>query len=375
MDRRAFETALAELRKLVEWEGTPEEHLQDWFERNDIALKCHGYVRFIPKPELKTVDGSVYIPDFLAQKVNGTWEVFEIKRPDSRILKDAARRQTFYAEFETYLAQCVDYQQYFTDKAHRDAIRDRYGIEVGEPPEAMVVAGRDLGLDKLKVHRMLAGRAPHIRFHTYDDVARQIEEFRALQFGKYENIPGFSLHTAIHLVGLPSPNSEHFIFDLGTNVDRNRISIFVDDTGCVHLRLIDSNGVSREVPTRGLASRLPQAGFAHLGFEVGIGLDCAILSIEVDGIVEAWTTVERQEVPLSVSKHYVLGSDVTGTAKTGMCLAEQCLWDRSLTLRERLDLRDYFAVKYGPHYSGPCVQFTGNQFLHSTGHPNFLPSS
>ena len=50
---------------------------------------------------------------------------------------------------------------------------------------------------------------------------------------------------------------------------------------------------------------------------------------------------------------------------------------RTTTFKERCQTRDYMFGKYGANLaeSSTAVKFSGNQFLHSQQHPNFLPKS
>jgi len=342
VDRSEIEKAWMILKALMEQEDAVEGDFQRWFEAHSVGFASYGYQRAIPKPHLETPDGRVFQPDFLAQRTDGMWEIVEIKRPDTRILKNAERRQTFYASFESYIAQCNEYQEFFLDSINRERVRATYGIDILHPPDALLVAGMDEGLEKPRVHAILARRVLRIRFQTYDDVSALLDFMRTIHFGKFENLPGLSVH---FLIRFPDLKPGHYLLDVGVDERRDRVSVAVGQDGTLGLKVIDSLGRPHAIAIRGVASRVGTDRFEYLAFEFGRDESHAALSIEVNGIVEAWTAYENQHVPIEVSEHYVIGSDLRGVQQTNMQVAELLEYNRTLTLRERLDFRQYFAGK------------------------------
>src|SRR5438132_2049229 len=126
MDRQSIENALFQLERLIECDTASEGDFQKWFEHNPVVFDLLGYQKVLPHPRLTDDGAELYVPDFLAQRVDGLWEIVEIKRSDTKVLKDVARRSAFYSAMETYISQCREYAQYFNDKAHRDEFHARY---------------------------------------------------------------------------------------------------------------------------------------------------------------------------------------------------------------------------------------------------------
>ena len=114
MNRQEIERTLVDLHALLA-EDVDEEAFQIWFETNAAIFTTLGYVRALPHPRLEYHDGEVRLPDFLVKDTSGLWHVFELKRADTAVLKPQLRRQTFYAKFEEYLTQCVEYAEFFRD--------------------------------------------------------------------------------------------------------------------------------------------------------------------------------------------------------------------------------------------------------------------
>jgi Shedu protein SduA, C-terminal len=113
MERKEFENAIYELLRIKNDVKYKEADFQKWFEKYQIVFTSYGYKTVIPQPKLKDVDGQIFEPDFLVQRFDETWEIFEIKRPDTTILKTKTRRVEFYSSLREYLSQCHDYIEYF----------------------------------------------------------------------------------------------------------------------------------------------------------------------------------------------------------------------------------------------------------------------
>lgn len=374
-DRPAVEAALHQLSVLMET-GSPEEgEFQDWFGRHPVVFAAYGYQRWISHPELVTHAGETYWPDFVVQRLTGVWDVFEIKRPDTKVLRHAARRQEFYAEFRAYVKQCRDYARYFLLPQHRAAYTQRYGATVQEEWRSILVAGRSADLDPLRVNDILADEGATVEHQSYDDVRRRLEFLRVQAFAKYENNVGRSLHFMIiprRLEGRPS-----YVMDIGSHADRNRISLYFDERQRLVLRVVDGDREAHIVRMAMGDERLLYDRLAYIVCEVGVGAGHAFLSIEIDGQHFADARLPGFDFDPEGGLPYVLGADVTGTAHSAMDVAEILVYDRTLTFWERVDLRNYVASKYAPDVESPeaapmRLRFRGNQFLHSVGHPNFV---
>jgi hypothetical protein len=122
MDRAAYTTAIRDLKELLS-STNEEKAFQNWFERHqpELSFLFRGYKRVLVHPQLRRGGGESLkdIPDFMGQRVDGTWEICEIKRPDAPTFIDREHRSKFYAEFETYLSQCHEYREHFADSEHK----------------------------------------------------------------------------------------------------------------------------------------------------------------------------------------------------------------------------------------------------------------
>ncbi|MFN5872449.1 MAG: Shedu anti-phage system protein SduA domain-containing protein, partial [Aphanizomenon sp.] len=109
--RQEIEEAISSLKQLLSDEDALERHFQEWFENNPIVFNALGYKTYLAHPVLKLEDEDTLIPDFIVQRIDNLWEIFELKLPNTQILKDKKTRQTFYAPLHEYMQQCIDYSR------------------------------------------------------------------------------------------------------------------------------------------------------------------------------------------------------------------------------------------------------------------------
>jgi hypothetical protein len=193
--------------------------------------------------------------------------------------------------------------------------------------------------------------------------------YKVLSLERFEDAPGISIHIAVALFP-DEPEKELYILDIGTERDKNRLSIYLDTRHDLSFRMVDSTG-HRTIVRAGPADCAYRYGAPdYFVFEAGILQDEIFLSVEAGG----WSfskTIQRRDLDVSHDRlFFVLGSDVNGVAETHMSVMEQCVYSRCLRRDERNQLRGYFENNIRRGYRAN-VYFKGNQFLHSAGHPNF----
>lgn len=377
MERSVVENAILQLDILMADPSSAESDFQSWFENHPVVFDIMGYSRHIPHPHLTKDGNPLYIPDFLAERVDGLWDIIEIKRPDTETLKHSTKRQTFYAEMETYLSQAgQDYAKYFNDAANRDEFHAKYNVRVQEQPDSIVIAGRKHGLDMQVVHRLLSGRSPRVILQTYDHVRDRLELYRAKSFGGYENLPGLS----VHLVMVLEPTaSESFIFDIGSDATRNRLSAISSAAGDLTFSVHDRKGRLHQAVVPCRTDTFSTSRAVYVSVDVGGSADKAIMLAEVNGQYCVEARLSDLELTLDYPLATVLGSDLTGSRHSAMRVCEQFMYSRTMTFLEKAQLREYVFNRYerfffddGKRPGG--LEFMGHKFMHSEGHPSFSSS-
>ncbi len=336
---------------------------------------AYGYQRFLAHPRLEAHDDKLFVPDFLVEDLRGFWQVFELKRPDTPVIKPAERRQTFYAEFEKYLSQCREYAAFFEDRELRTAFNTRCSTAVQKSVPSVIVAGRRSDVDVASVQRLLFDRGSKVDLQTYDDVATRLEFYRAQLFARNENNPGLSIHI-VAVLG-KQPAGDNYILDYGLEADRNRVSIYVSPDDTLRFRVIDQAGVAHSTSVNMDMANVLYDVPVYLVFELGFAEEYTFTCIEVNGEYYADRRLDQVVLDSESLDWQVMGSDVLGKKLTEFSMIELAVYSRSLAFTEKLRLRGYFFQRYyhcmdGSGVLPARVSFSGNQFLYSSGHPNFL---
>jgi antiviral defense system Shedu protein SduA len=360
---------MAELDDLLVADSDDESVYQKWFEGHQVALLSLGYLKSIPHPMIRT-SAATYIPDFLVQQSNGAWRILELKTPQTAILRDLERRNTFYASFEHYVSQCQEYSEALDDRSSVAELEREYGIKVQKRPHSTIVAGRAESLDLEKLFTMTNRRTPPIEVCTFDDVLRALEVHRTFHFGAYDKAKGFSLYTTLMLHHADQKWVNNHLFDLGIQPDRNRIAIFVNAAAFLTLSVWDSSGIRHDA-----RSTLPLSDEDYdvprwFQFEVGVGDEFGFLGIQLEGKYQA--DIRINNFPFALSAEFVTGSDWKGEAWSWFSANEIAVFDHPLAFEEKLQMRRYAferRAKIESGVSNAWVEFRGHKFLQTKGHP------
>lgn len=367
MRRDEVESAIAKLDRLLELDSEIEEDYQQWLEQNPVVFLSLGYTGSLSQPRLRATDGSMYIPDFLVQRPNSAWEIFEIKTPQASILRDRDRRSTFYATFEQYLSQCHEYAEAIDESQTRENVQREYGIRLNKRPATTLVSGRSEGLNQEKLLNLSGRRTPPITVFTFDDLRTALEAYRTFNFGKYDSAQGFSLYTELKVHRSEPRFVNNHLFDLGIQQDRDRASVFINGNGYLRLDLWDSSGHKHEVRSSEPLAPVDYDVLRFLEVEAGIGEDFGFMSIALEGRYRADIRIEA--FPFSLSSEYVLGSDWSTKRPSWFSAKEIMVYGRPLTFEDKLRQRRYVLSRRENPGAGPVVVFRGNKFMYTEGHP------
>jgi hypothetical protein len=369
LERALVESAITDLDELLLSDSNDESVFQAWFERHPVVFVILGFSQFIPHPRLLLSSGKELIPDFFAQRANASWEVFEIKTPQTQVLRDLERRTTFYATFEQYVSQCHEYSESFDEKSTQTAVEAAYGAHIQKRPRSIIVAGRNEGIDLDKLFAMCSRREPPVAVYTYDDVLRALEDYRTFHFGAYDKAQGFGF-CGIFALHRPTRQSANHIFDVGVYPDRDRIAISVSADHFLKLTVWDSAGRVHEAQSVNPLDVNDYDVPSLFLFEAGVGDGFGFLSIQLDGKYHA--EVRTSSFALNLSHEYVLGSDWSGKASSWFSAFEIVVRTVPLSFELKLAFRHYAIERYGEIRSGiesKRLLFVENKFMYTKGHP------
>lgn len=371
--RATLELSIAELTVLMSLPNAVEEDFQQWFERHPVAFEVLGYVRGIPHPELSLDATTPMFPDFIAQRPDGLWEVVELKRPDTQVLRNPERRTVFYSDMGTYVAQCQEYSDRCTQAQVVNLLREKHGIEMNAQPSCILVAGRSAGTDRLKVHDLLKRSTTKISHHTYDDVLDALERHYISNYLGEVGGRGVSVYATI-LLTEPHSEAGQCLFDLGEAPSRNRITVSRSGLSQLTVSVIDNDGMQSSQDIN-LLRHCNGVGFV-CGIHVTHAMDTALVLVEVNGSYVAEHRLVYGDIVLSHPLPLVVGADIHGLRCASMLFGMFLTRDPALTPLERAQLREYMFEKAAPQLQTPPdlstprgLRFANTQFMYTEGHP------
>jgi len=188
---------------------------------------------------------------------------------------------------------------------------------------------------------------------------------------RFETGSGWTALLSLRLLPVP-PDEENYILDLGSNEHENRFSIYVDSRGELTFRIVDAAGDRRYLRAGRVGQAIPMEAPIIILCEMSTVGDESLLSIRTDGWDHAEIALASALQGIGNPFHFVTGSDCLGEKRTHMDQFGTMLIARPLTGLEAAQSVTYFSGKAAD--ATHWVNFSGNQFLHSENHPNFVKS-
>lgn len=369
----AVYTSLQSLLKEAATRAVDENAFQRWFEAHPVVFEVLGYQRWIPKPRLMLGDGKALEPDFLVQDFAGVWTIFEIKRADTVVLKNPDRRTDFRSEYSTYVEQCCEYSDFFLDAANRAQVKQSYQIDIQQRVPAVLVASVDANTDCSVVREKLVGRGNRVTAQTYTAVAETVG--RELDRTTSESLPGLSV---CMLLALPESNKRQVFLDFGLALNKNRLTIGLDN-GYFIFTLHDADGQKQTERVRRpvIVDFANASGLTMVEVEVGARGD----RLHFSAFINRRSVVSKEIVGSTIQssellEQSVLGSDLTETVHANFGITDLVIYPRTLTWRERAQLRQHLHERYR-YYLSPLargaptmIAFIGLKYFTSKNSPD-----
>lgn len=193
-----------------------------------------------------------------------------------------------------------------------------------------------------------------------------------LERERFETGSGWTALLSLSLLPVP-PDEENYILDLGAEEQHNRFSIYVDSRGELTFRIVEATGNRRYLRAGKVGQAIPLGSPIIILCELSTVGNDSLLSIRTDGWDHAEIAPAQELQAIGNPFHFVTGSDCLGRKHTHMDEFGTMLIARPLTGLETAQAVTYFTGKAANAIH--CVNFSGNQFLHSSDHPNFVASS
>ena len=348
MNRQEFENALNELDILLSVPNINEDYLQKWFENHSIVFDLLGYKHTIPHPQLRTENNELLIPDFLVQKFDGIWEIFEIKRPDTDVLKNRKTRVEFYSSFRDYISQCHEYNEFFDDSANREKFNSENGISVQKNLKSTVIAGRNKGLKREEIQKILFREGAKITHSSYDDIRTTIEYHRCKSYSQYDGVKGITFSGLVTFRKLENKNN--FLFDFGRDAIRNRVSVFIDPDNHLTLRVIDDDKRDYLIKIEENSYGFQYEKECFLCFEIGVSKDTTMISLEIDG--KYFRDIILDNIKLNtnfifdhtgrIHFNFVLATDIELDERANFDFSIFAIHKTRLNFEDKAQLRNYY---------------------------------
>jgi hypothetical protein len=336
MKRDALEAAIARLDRLLRSGESSEAKYQEYFEQNLAVFEVLGYVSAHPKPQLPWPDGGFLEPDFLVQRTDGLFEIFELKTPQERLVCPKKYRNKFTAKVNEYLSQAQYYSEYFDDSENRNRVKALHSLDVQKSPDMVLVVGTDDGVDKKLLHLLTRRETNALRIVTYDDILSTLRFHHAAFFGHPETLSGASWHAILTLHKI-DVSRRQYIFDVGDSLSRNRWSVYLNERGQLCFEILDQDGVVHTISVSPGNQSFHFDVKTYVCCEFGSSDDFSWMQLLVDNRIVA----EREWAsPISVSSgldfgRKIIGADLEAKNHGTFTMAGLAIYQNTLTFQQR----------------------------------------
>lgn len=368
----SLEAAITELTILLDHDDAKEKEFQSWFERHPVAWEALGFQRSVPRLELNLPGQSGMILDFLAERPNGLWEIVELKRPDTAVLKNPERRTTFYSAMESYISQCREYSLRCSDSAVSSYLMQSCGMRVNGWPHCIIIAGRSSEIDRVKVHELLRHSTPKVSHYTYDDVLNALHQHYSIKLAGTRQ-PGLNIFLNVYLPNKTS-NTEEFIFDLGGVKEKGRVSVVRSGDDVITFLVVDSDGLRFSQDIR-LSRHCDKNAFT-LGLRTTKTQNTSWIFLEINGTYVGQHELTGNSFSLEKNLPFVLAADMSGENTAAMFSGSVMFVWRTLSIVEHSMIRELMLDDLIPNKHRETfmrIRYHSGRFFYSGGHPILDP--
>jgi len=335
-------------------EDINERDFHDLFEKYDVIWDCLGYSNVVSEPSCELlieddISGKYIEPDFFAySEYKNRWEIIDLKLPlESLILRSEGRRRRFTSKVEDYVAQIREYNQYFNEHDHRKHVESKHGIKIPKSPPVALVLGSNI--EQKEIDDVTDRYDIDLDVYQYDHILDLLRNKIKEHTESSDSLPGATLATVIELKEQPT-DGRGYLFDMGQEVNSNRVSLFVEKGVGLVLETTTKHGKSRKITV-------------PLGDDLDIG-EPAIVYIEIASseglsyvrmflgpkILDEFVTTE--EVPIDIfdddgDMNISFGADMLGNNNGAFLMGEHLTYSKIHSLSTRLEIIDYLWRKWG----------------------------
>ncbi len=160
-------SALNSLKNLIENKDTNENDMKEYFQKYPWSIS-YSY----RKIETQKRIGEQRILDYLLEKVNGGYDILEIKGPHDHMFNKKTKNLQFNQFFINGLFQLIDYIDY-CDK-HYDYILSAHNIDMNKTNGILLIDNKLNNNEKKKI-KIFTSFINRITVRTYDEIYNSLE--------------------------------------------------------------------------------------------------------------------------------------------------------------------------------------------------------
>lgn len=161
---------IAALEEMIRNPKARERDFQAFFEGHPHFFRRWDYREVHPQVYLVRQDEGPLVPDFvLTNPEIQQATIVELKLPSPKLIVHHDNRVRFAAAIHEARSQLLEYREWFQQKANRQRLVGKLGMEVYEPRLAVII-GRSAEFQCALEREKLGGRTPDVEVVTYDDI-------------------------------------------------------------------------------------------------------------------------------------------------------------------------------------------------------------
>lgn len=362
-----LEKAIISLRNLLEGKQNNEKRYQVFFGKNPIVFDVLGYKNFwaFTKESKNSLPmdrftGKKPEPDFIVERKDGLFEIFELKTPVSKniLVTSNKYRERFTSEVSSYISQTIDYHNYFKNPLNRSKVNKMLGVNIQENLNIKIIIGLRKDLYFKEIDKHIKSYSCRIEITPFDNILDQLIESYGKEFGYYEDLLGISFHSIVRFHDSSKTGKKYFFVVGDKNADN--ISIFMENNelyvefkpkkGRIYIRSISN------------IKNLLLSKWSYFSFELGIKDKTIFFSINLNNkeISREETTFENK---ININfNNCVLGCSINQKNFGFFDDYEKCVYSRTLKVEEKYQLFKYLSKRIKKIKQ--FIQFDGSKFMY-----------
>jgi hypothetical protein len=363
-------SAILELKNLLDTENLKESKCQKYFQENPIVFNVLGYREAIPmikggvELEQDEITGLKPEPDFIVINQNNLSEIFEIKTPtDKKLVVDRnPYRIKFTAEVSSYISQTITYEKYFTRNPHnRQKLKENHGIEIQEDLDIKIVIGQNEYINKAEIHSKCREYSWKVDIITYDDIFEKLKKEYQINFGLYEDIPGWSFHFICRFY-----KHKHvgYFMDIGKSTSQNRVSFYMSDNNDFIFQIIDDLGKKHIISFDDVDTDF-YGRWLYLVCEFCSIENSFYMALSIDGL-EKEAVIKNRVIKLDSAfyQNLHLGCSIEKDAFGVFDIGRSIISSKTLDYEKKVNMIGYIIREYGRDLKPKSYsQFDGTVFM------------